>query len=291
MTGAGISVAAGIPDFRTKGTGLYDNLQKYNLPYAEAIFDINYFKKNPKPFCILAKEMWPSNFDPTPCHYFIKLLEQKGLLLRNYTQNIDTLEKITGLNETKVVEAHGCFANGHCISCQKPHSHDWIKEKIFEDKIPKCEKCSGFVKPDITFFGESLPERFHNLLTGDLKHVDLLLVIGTSLVVHPFASIATKIPNDIPRILINMELAGPFKKESKRDISILGDCQMKIIELMKELGWFEDFQKIIPNNSKSLEIALARLEKGDIIRPIIIEKKKEDKKGKPKNKQLQKWKK
>jgi NAD+-dependent protein deacetylase sirtuin 2 len=70
MTGAGISVAAGIPDFRTKGTGLYDNLDKYKLPYAEAIFDISYFKQNPKPFCVLAKEMWPSNFEPTPCHYF-----------------------------------------------------------------------------------------------------------------------------------------------------------------------------------------------------------------------------
>jgi len=263
MTGAGISVAAGIPDFRTKGTGLYDNLEKYNLPYAEAIFDISYFKTNPKPFCVLAKEMWPSNFDPTPCHYFVKLLDQKGLLLRNYTQNIDTLERMAEIDNEKVVESHGCFANGHCISCHKEFSKEFIRDIIFEDKIPKCDICEdGLVKPDITFFGEGLPEKFHNLLPKDVKEVDLLIVIGTSLVVHPFASIATRIPFDCPRILINMEEAGPFDQNDKtRDVCLFGDCQVKVIELMKELDWFDDFKKIIPEDSKSLKEALEKLEK------------------------------
>eukprot|EP01080_Neovahlkampfia_damariscottae_P009514 gene9514-1721_t len=263
MTGAGISTAAGIPDFRTKGTGLYDNLQKYNLPYAEAIFDIEYFKENPKPFCVLAKEMWPSNFEPTPCHYFIKLLEQKGVLLRNYTQNIDTLERVTGMSEENIVEAHGCFANGHCVDCKKPFSKEWIKDEIFDDKIPICDKCKGLVKPDITFFGEGLPEKFHDLLPDDMKNTDLLIVIGTSLVVHPFASIATRVPNHIPRILINMDEVGPFCTESKRNVSLLGDCQVKIIELMKELEWFDDFSKIIPGHTKSFKEALEKLEKQD----------------------------
>ena len=62
MTGAGISVDAGIPDFRSPKTGLYSQLQKYNLPYAEAIFDIKYFKENPEPFTKLAKELYPGNY-------------------------------------------------------------------------------------------------------------------------------------------------------------------------------------------------------------------------------------
>jgi Sir2 family len=86
LSGAGVSVAAGIPDFRTPGTGLYDNLQKYNLPYAEAVFDIQYYQVNPHPFIKLASELWPEHHRPTIAHTFIALLAEKQRLLRNYTQ-------------------------------------------------------------------------------------------------------------------------------------------------------------------------------------------------------------
>lgn len=90
LTGAGVSVAAGIPDFRTPGTGLYDNLRKYNLPYAEAVFDIHYYQQNPHPFVQLASELWPSLSEsapkPTLTHSFVALLSDKGMLLRNYSQ-------------------------------------------------------------------------------------------------------------------------------------------------------------------------------------------------------------
>ena len=90
LSGAGVSVAAGIPDFRTPGTGLYDNLQKYNLPYPEAVFDVGFYKDNPQPFCSLAKEIWPGiTHSPTLTHSFMSLLASKGKLLRAYTQNID----------------------------------------------------------------------------------------------------------------------------------------------------------------------------------------------------------
>ena len=86
---------AGIPDFRTPGTGLYDNLQKYNLPYPEAIFDVEFYREDPSPFVTLAKELWPGIvFSPTLTHSFLKLLSDKGLLLRLYTQNIDGMSKI-----------------------------------------------------------------------------------------------------------------------------------------------------------------------------------------------------
>ena len=77
-----VSVASGIPDFRTPGTGLYDNLHKYDLPYPEAIFELTFLVRNPKPFFVLAKELFPGTFKPTPCHYFVSFLEKKGLLLR-----------------------------------------------------------------------------------------------------------------------------------------------------------------------------------------------------------------
>ncbi|GCB81938.1 hypothetical protein scyTo_0023318, partial [Scyliorhinus torazame] len=93
MSGAGISTPSGIPDFRSPGSGLYDNLQQYDIPYPEAIFEINYFFHNPKPFFALAKQLYPGNCKPNFTHYFVRLLHQKELLLRMYTQNIDGLER------------------------------------------------------------------------------------------------------------------------------------------------------------------------------------------------------
>ena len=78
---------------RTPGTGLYDNLQDYNIPEPTAIFDIDYFWYDPRPFFCLAKTLYPGNFQPNLAHYFVKLLHDKGLLLRMYTQNIDGLER------------------------------------------------------------------------------------------------------------------------------------------------------------------------------------------------------
>ena len=79
---------------RTPGTGLYDNLRQYRIPYPQAIFDIDYFERNPKPFYTLAKELYPSGkYRPNYVHYFIRMLHEKGLLLRLYTQNIDGLER------------------------------------------------------------------------------------------------------------------------------------------------------------------------------------------------------
>lgn len=79
--------------FRTPGTGLYANLEKYNIPYPEAIFNIDYFSNDPQPFFSLAKALYPGSHRPNYIHYFIRMLHHKGLLLRMYTQNIDGLEK------------------------------------------------------------------------------------------------------------------------------------------------------------------------------------------------------
>jgi Sir2 family len=110
LSGAGVSVAAGIPDFRTPGTGLYDNLAKYNLPYPEAVFDVDFYRKNPQPFVSLAKEIWPGvTHSPTLTHCFMSLLASKGKLHRVYTQNIDGLEVMANLPPEKIVECHGHF--------------------------------------------------------------------------------------------------------------------------------------------------------------------------------------
>src|SRR6266496_3375033 len=103
QTGAGVSTSAGIPDFRSPDTGLYANLARLNLPFAEAVFDISYFRNNPLPFYTLAQELYPGKYRPTITHSFIRLLQDKGHLLKLFTQNIDCLEREAGVHDEYIV--------------------------------------------------------------------------------------------------------------------------------------------------------------------------------------------
>jgi NAD-dependent SIR2 family protein deacetylase len=103
MAGAGISVSAGIPDFRTPGTGLYSQLEHFNLEHPEDIFTLSFFRENPLPFSMLAKGLFPGQFAPTLTHHFIKWLADRGWLQRCFTQNIDGLEAIAGVDPGMVL--------------------------------------------------------------------------------------------------------------------------------------------------------------------------------------------
>lgn len=269
MAGAGISTSAGIPDFRTAGTGLYYNLQKYDLPQPEAIFELGFFRHNPKPFFVLAKELYPGTFKPTVCHYFIKLLNEKKMLLRHYTQNIDTLERVAGVPEEKLVEAHGTFYTGHCLDCRAEYTLEWMKERIFKDEIPICEKCPGVVKPDIVFFGENLPDKFYYLMEKDFDKCDLLIILGSSLIVNPFASLVDLPSSNIPRLLINREkvgqrspimammgIGGGLEYDSKgntRDVVWLGDCDDGCQLLADKLGWGDELKKVVKEAHEKID--------------------------------------
>ncbi|GAA5959932.1 hypothetical protein JCM3765_000647 [Sporobolomyces pararoseus] len=213
MAGAGISTGAGIPDFRSPGTGLYDNLAKYDLPYPEAIFDIDYLEERPEAFYTLAKELYPGNFQPTITHYFFKLLQDKKVLSGVWTQNIDTLERIAGVSDDLIIEAHGSFASATCLRCGQIYDKEDIRSEIMIGKVVRCQKksCKGkkdaLIKPDIVFFGEGLPDKFFERLP-DFKSCDLLLVLGTSLSVGPFNSLLNKVSKNCPRVLINLQLVG-----------------------------------------------------------------------------------
>lgn len=242
--GAGVSTGAGIPDFRSPKTGLYSNLAKLNLPYAEAVFDIDYFKKNPKAFYTLADELYPGKYQPTSFHYFIRLIQDKGLLHRVYTQNIDTLERVAGVKDEFIVEAHGSFAKNLCIKCKADMSIKDLRDAMDKNEIPTCKKCKAYVKPDIVFFGESLPARFFDLWDEDVDQVEFAIVAGTSLTVYPFASLPTEIDDDVPRVLINKEIVGDFSEQDERDTILLHDCDLIADEICEIMGWKEGLEAL-----------------------------------------------
>ncbi|RLV91853.1 NAD-dependent protein deacetylase HST2 [Spathaspora sp. JA1] len=249
FNGAGISTGAGIPDFRSPDTGLYANLAKLDLPFAEAVFDIDFFEENPKPFYTLAQELYPGKYAPTKFHYLIRLLQDQDSLLRVYTQNIDTLERLAGVEDDYIVEAHGSFAKNHCIKCHREMDSATLKKHMHDetvDGIPTCEVCKGYVKPDIVFFGEGLPGRFFQQWGEDCDEVEIALVAGTSLTVYPFASLPESLGKKSLRVLINKENVGDFSENRRKsDIVILEDCDQVAEELCSMLGIRDELESLV----------------------------------------------
>ncbi|CAE6468360.1 unnamed protein product [Rhizoctonia solani] len=159
LTGAGISVSCGIrgwplfvplntvadsaeADFRSS-SGIYAQINEsnnYELEDPQQMFDIDYFRERPSVFYSFASQIYPSNFIPSPCHRFIRLLEDRDILLRNYTQNIDTLETEVGV--TRVLQCHGSFATATCIECKTKVNGSLLKDDIFAQRIPLCKMCN-----------------------------------------------------------------------------------------------------------------------------------------------------
>uniref|UniRef100_A0A8C5LAG6 protein acetyllysine N-acetyltransferase n=1 Tax=Jaculus jaculus TaxID=51337 RepID=A0A8C5LAG6_JACJA len=197
LTGAGVSVSCGIPDFRSRD-GIYARLAVDfpDLPDPQAMFDIEYFRKDPRPFFKFAKEIYPGQFQPSLCHKFIALSDKEGKLLRNYTQNIDTLEQVAGIQ--RIIQCHGSFATASCLICKYKVDCEAVRGDIFNQVVPRCPRCPAdeplvIMKPEIVFFGENLPEQFHRAMKYDKDEVDLLIVIGSSLKVRPVALIPSKL--------------------------------------------------------------------------------------------------
>lgn len=281
ITGAGISTSLGIPDFRSKGTGLYSKLEHLGLGDPQEVFDISVFKEDPTIFYSVAKDIIPATDKYTPTHRFIAMLHERGKLLTNYSQNIDNLEVKAGVPKDKLIQCHGSFGTASCVKCGYQVDGESIFPDIRAGKIPKCERClrqlrpggqvkrkrssnavdrsrrrrkasdddddddddedgaydiptAGVMKPDITFFGEALPDEFgHRLAEHDRELVDLVIVIGTSLKVTPVSEISNWLPAHVPQIYVSRQAVSHINF----DIDLLGDCDVVASELCRRLGW------------------------------------------------------
>jgi len=179
---------------------------------------------------------------PVISHHFIKMLADEGLLHLNFTQNIDGLDVEAGVDPKYMVEAHGNYRSAHCVKCEKEADIKEYLKHVDEQIIYKCE-CSGFVKPDIIFFGEAMPASFFQAI-DEIDKADLVIVMGTSLKVLPFASLVTMVPNHVPIVYVNRENSKIYRDNF---LFMEGNIDDQVHELIKDLGWekkLENFKKV-----------------------------------------------
>jgi len=182
FTGAGISTPSGIPDFRSKGSGLWE---KYN-PMETASLTV--FRRDPSRYWDWKRPLmlgsW--NAQPNPAHYALAQLESAGLLKAVITQNIDGLHQRAG--SKKVLEVHGTIDSMTCPACRQQFPSLQFKADLEQPGgIPKCPRDSAILKPDVVLFEEALPAQTWDEAEKQAELADVMIVVGSSLEVYPAA--------------------------------------------------------------------------------------------------------
>ncbi|MEZ4386795.1 MAG: Sir2 family NAD-dependent protein deacetylase [Candidatus Krumholzibacteriia bacterium] len=182
FSGAGVSTLSGLPDFRGEH-GVSKELD------GDLVFDLAVFHRDPRIFYSGAADLvyGLADHEPSLVHRECARLEATGKLMGVITQNIDMLHQRAG--SERVVELHGSPAVHACLACGRPHDYAWAAAWVRRGEVPRCESCGGVVKPAITFFGEMLPPGALETAAAWAADADLVLVLGSSLVVQPAASL------------------------------------------------------------------------------------------------------
>jgi NAD-dependent protein deacetylase/lipoamidase len=227
LTGAGISVPSGIPDFRSPGTGLWENVDPMEVAHIEV------FRRDPRRFWSYYRPRFGMLFDkrPNPAHAALAELESRGLLDAVVTQNIDRLHQKAG--SRRVVEVHGTIETSSCIDCGASYTLDLMEGLFDEEGVARCHGCGGPVKPDVVLFGELLPERAMDEAFALAARAQLLLCVGSSLEVHPVAGLPQVTRGAGGRIAIVTK--GPTPYDQQADVRLDGDVVEELETLLAAL--------------------------------------------------------
>ncbi len=184
LTGAGISVPSGIPDFRSAGTGLWENVDPMEVAH------IDVFRRDPERFWHFYGDRFTTLRDKRPngAHHALVELERRGLLDAVITQNIDGLHEAAGTQD--LIEVHGSISHASCLECGRRYDLEETRERLARDPVgvPRCD-CGHPLKPDVVLFGEFLPMDAMNRAEELSEGADLLLCVGSSLEVYPVAGL------------------------------------------------------------------------------------------------------
>ncbi|MCC8167138.1 MAG: Sir2 family NAD-dependent protein deacetylase [Planctomycetes bacterium] len=194
LSGAGMSTAAGVPDFRGPN-GLYVT-RRYD---PEAVFDISGFNRDPEPFFGFSRDFLAvlDSIKPTFTHRFLAALEAAGHEVAIITQNIDGLHQRAGSRH--VYPMHGDYQSAHCRRCGQEYVGPDAAQMIMDNAIPTCPECGAVVKPDVVFFGENV--RHLDTAYDLVARSDILLVLGSSLTVYPAAALPEQATGDV--VIVN----------------------------------------------------------------------------------------
>lgn len=227
LTGAGVSVPSGIPDFRTPETGMWANVDPMEVAH------IDTFRFDPERFWSFYGERFASLGDKRPngAHEALAELERRGLIEAVVTQNIDRLHHMAGTQD--LIEVHGSIETSRCLACGAAYDLEWVREQAAEHGVPRCVKCEAAppLKPDVVLFGEMLPEAAISRAFELAGGADLLIAVGSSLVVHPVAG--------LPSITLKRggELAivtnGPTPYDADAFVKLEGDAEEELTALLE----------------------------------------------------------
>ncbi|MHB8235536.1 MAG: SIR2 family NAD-dependent protein deacylase [Solirubrobacteraceae bacterium] len=230
LTGAGISVPSGIPDFRTPRTGLWSKVDPMEVAHIDA------FRSDPVRFWSFYGERFATLGDKRPngAHDALVQLERRGLLDGVITQNIDTLHGKAGTRE--LVEVHGSIASCSCPDCGGSVSLEQTRRRLADDEhgVPRCDICTGPIKPDVVLFGELLPEGALLRARAMCERADVLLCIGSSLEVHPVAGLPLLTLQRGGALAILTQ--GPTPLDDVADVRMEGDVVAELGALLGELS-------------------------------------------------------
>jgi NAD-dependent deacetylase len=232
FTGAGVSTESGIPDFRSPG-GVWQKYNPEDFYYQKFISS----EESREKYWQMSREFYAplKNAQPNAAHRAVAELEKMGKLDCVITQNIDNLHQRAGSSPQKVIELHGTAVSVSCLACRKKYPREEIQSWLLRGvKVPRCDACGGILKPDTVSFGQSMPvqeteEAFHRA-----RSCDLFIVIGSSLVVQPAASVPLEAKEGGAKlVIINRE---PTYHDSLADVVIhgsAGEVMSKVLKYLK----------------------------------------------------------
>ncbi len=228
LTGAGVSVPSGIPDFRTPEKGLWENVDPMEVAH------IDVFERDPARFWSYYRPRFHSLGDkrPNAAHEALAELERRGLLAGLITQNIDRLHRAAGSRE--VVEVHGSIETSGCRACGASYGLEEVDALFDGDGVAVCASCGGAVKPDVVLFGEMLPEAAIRQAQALAASADLMICIGSSLVVHPVASLPALTVAGGGKLAIVTQGETPYDGDAV--LKLDGEVDAELSALLAELG-------------------------------------------------------